>query len=93
MARASSTYRAIKAVIAAGIGSETPGFSCGNLRSIATVGFFPDGSLAEAAKHRGIAQIALHYGVSRDDCRSLLPDPQAAAKTPLGVALDLFAED
>jgi hypothetical protein len=55
--------RAVKALTAAGVGiarkrlphrrsSKTLCFHCGNLRSIPTVSFFPDGSLAEAAKHR-----------------------------------------
>jgi hypothetical protein len=95
----------VKAVTTAGVGiarkrlphrrsSEMLGFRCGNLRSDATVSFFPDGSLAEAVKHRVVASIALQYGVPRDNIRrSLLRDPQATAKTPLGVALDLFAED
>ena len=59
-----------------------------------TVSFFPDGSLAEAAKHGAVASIALQYGAPHDNLRRvLLRDPQGAAKTPLGVALDLFAED
>jgi hypothetical protein len=97
--------RAVKAATAAGVGiarkrlphrrsSEILGFRCGNSRSVATVSFFPDGSLVEAAKYRAVASIALQCGVPRDNiCRSLLRDPQAAARTPLGVTLDLFAED
>jgi hypothetical protein len=106
--RARSTFRQrdrTKAVTAAGVGiarkrlphrrsSETLGFRCGNLRSVHAVSFFPNGSLAEAAKHGAVASSVLQHGVPHHNIhRALLRDLQGAAKTPLGVALDLLAED
>jgi hypothetical protein len=85
--------------------SETLSFCCGNFHYVATVSFFPDGSLAEiflnnsmagsdsdsAAKDSAVvASIALQYGVPRDTIRrALLRDPRGVAASPLGVALDL----
>jgi hypothetical protein len=89
--------------------SETLSICCGNFRYVATVSFFPDGSLAEIFLNKGkagsdsdgaakdsavVASIALQYDVPLGTIRrALLRDPQGVAATPLGVALDLLPED
>jgi hypothetical protein len=88
--------------------SETLSFCCGNFHYVATVSFFPDGSLAEiflnndkagsdsdsAAKDSAVvASIALQYGAPLGIIRrALLRDPQGVAASPLGVALDLCSK-
>jgi hypothetical protein len=83
-------------------------FICNDLKYVATVSFFPNGSLAEifignskagsqsdsAAKDSAVVcSIALGYGVPLDVIRhALLRDGHGHASSPLGVALDLIAE-
>jgi hypothetical protein len=83
-------------------------FVCNDLKYVATVSFFPDGSLAEifisnakagshsdsAAKDSAVVcSIALQYGVPADVIRkALLRDAHGAPSSPLGAALDLIAE-
>lgn len=82
-------------------------FTCNDLKYVATVSFFPDGSLAEvfignakagshsdaAAKDAAvICSIALQYGVPLETIRrALLRDLRGVASSPLGVVLDLIA--
>lgn len=82
-------------------------FSCNDLPYTATVGFFPDGRLAEifiqnrragshsdaAARDSGIVcSLALQSGVPVDTIRhALLRDARGIASSPLGAALDLIA--
>jgi hypothetical protein len=89
--------------------SETFDFECNGLRYTATVSFFPNQTLAEifignakagshsdaAAKDSAVvASIALQYGVPADVIRNaLLRDGRGIASSPLGVALDLLADD
>jgi hypothetical protein len=84
-------------------------FECNALRYVATVSFFPDGSLAEiflsnakagshsdgAAKDSAVVcSIALQFGVPVDVIRhALLRDAQGNASSPLGVALDILANE
>lgn len=83
-------------------------FICNDLKYVATISFFPNGSLAEifignakagshsdsAAKDSAVVcSIALGYGVPLDVIRhALLRDAHGHASSPLGVALDLIAE-
>jgi hypothetical protein len=89
--------------------SEQISFECNALRYVATVSFFPDGRLAEiflsnskagshsdsAAKDSAVVcSIACQYGVPVDVIRkALLRDAHGVASSPLGVALDLLAND
>jgi hypothetical protein len=82
-------------------------FVCNDLKYVATVSFFPDGTLAEifignakagshsdsAAKDSAVVcSIALQHGVPVDVIRhALLRDAHGVASSPLGVALDLLA--
>jgi hypothetical protein len=81
-------------------------FECNALRYIATVSFFPDGRLAEiflsnakagshsdsAAKDSAVVcSLALQYGVPVDVIRKALL--RGNASSPLGVALDILAND
>lgn len=84
-------------------------FVCNDLKYVATVSFFVDGRLAEiflsnakagshsdsAAKNSAVVcSIALQYGVPLDVIRrALLRDAQGCASSPLGVALDLLADE
>src|SRR5262249_4200447 len=83
-------------------------FECNQLHYTATISRHADGRLAEifisnakagshsdaAAKDSAVvASIALQYGVPVDVIRhALLRDPRGVASSPLGVALDLLAE-
>jgi len=83
-------------------------FSCNGLRYTASIGRFPDGSLAEifvsnakagshsdaAAKDAAVVcSIALQHGVPVETIRhALLRDPRGVASSPLGAALDLIGE-
>jgi hypothetical protein len=85
--------------------SENFSFGCGR---IATVSFFPDGSLAEvflnvgkagsdidsAAKDSAVvASIALQHGVPLGTItHALLRDPHGRASSPLGISLDTLAQ-
>jgi hypothetical protein len=84
-------------------------FGCGSFTYIATVSYFPDGTLAEifigngkagsgsdtAAKDSAVvASIALQFGVPLEMIRrALLRDSQGCASSPLGCALDVIAGD
>ena len=84
-------------------------FDCNGLRYTATVSYFADGRLAEifignrksgshsdsAAKDSAvICSLAAQYGVPLDVIRrALLRDARGNASSPLGVALDIIAED
>jgi hypothetical protein len=84
-------------------------FECNALPYVATGSFFPDGRLAEiflsnakagshsdsAAKDSAVVcSIALQFGVPLDVIRQALPrDARGVASSPLGVALDLIAND
>jgi hypothetical protein len=88
--------------------SQQLSFVCNDLKYVATVSFFPDGSLAEiflgnakagshsdsAAKDSAVVcSIALQHGVPVDVIRhALLRDARGVASSPLGVALDILAE-
>jgi hypothetical protein len=88
---------------------ETRNFECHGLPYAASIGRFPDGRLAEiflsnskagsdsdaAAKDSAVvASIALQHGVPVDVIRkALLRDAQGRASSPLGVLLDLLAEE
>jgi hypothetical protein len=79
-------------------------FTCNDLNYIATVSFFPDGTLSEvflgnakagshsdsAAKDSAVVcSIALQYGVPIDVIRkALMRDSRGKASSPLGEALD-----
>ena len=83
-------------------------FTCNRLSYVASIGRFPDGSLAEifisstkagsdsdaAAKDLAVvASIALQFSVPVDVIRhALLRDQRGIASSPLGVALDIVAE-
>jgi hypothetical protein len=89
--------------------SQQLAFVCNDLKYIATVSFYPDGRLAEifisnakagshsdsAAKDSAVVcSIALQFSVPLDVIRhALLRDARGVASSPLGVALDLLAED
>ena len=89
--------------------SESFGFECNGLKYTATVSWFDDGRPGEVflgnhkcdshadacAKDAAIiASIALQHGVSLDALRkSLLRDSRGRPSTPIGVALDLLAND
>jgi hypothetical protein len=89
--------------------SETFGFECNGLHYTATISRFDDGALAEiflgnaksgshsdaAAKDSAVvASIALQYGVPVETLRhALLRDGRGVASSPLGVALDLIADE
>jgi hypothetical protein len=82
-------------------------FVCNDLRYVATVSFFPNGSLAEifignakagshsdsAAKDSAVVcSIALQHGVPVDVIRhALLRNAHGVATSPLGAALDMLA--
>jgi len=84
-------------------------FDCGRHRYIATVSYFPNGELAEiflgngragsdvdaAAKDSAVlASIGLQYEIPLSVLRkALLRDVHGKASSPLGIALDLIAED
>jgi ribonucleoside-diphosphate reductase alpha chain len=88
---------------------ETFSFECNGLHYAATISRFPDGRLGEiflgnakagsdsdaAAKDSAVvASIALQYGVPVDVIRkALLRDSCSVASSPLGVALDIIAEE
>jgi ribonucleoside-diphosphate reductase alpha chain len=88
--------------------SETFSFECNDLKYLATISRYPDGTLAEifisnakagshsdaAAKDAAvICSIALQYGVPLDVLRkALLRDARGTASSPLGAALDLIAK-
>jgi len=88
---------------------ETRNFKCNELPYTASLGRFPDGRLAEifignakagshsdaAAKDSAIvASLALQFGVPLDVIRkALLRDSHGRASSPLGVLLDLLAEE
>jgi ribonucleoside-diphosphate reductase alpha chain len=83
-------------------------FTCNGLAYTASIGRFPDGSLAEvficnskagshsdaAAKDAAVVcSIALQHGVPVETIRhALLRDGNGLASSPLGVALDLIGE-
>lgn len=89
--------------------SEQFTFQCNALIYTATASFFPDGRLAEiflsnakagshsdsAAKDSAVVcSIALQYGVPLDVIRhALLRDAHGVASSPLGVALDIIADE
>lgn len=89
--------------------SETLAFECNGLKYVATISRFADGRPAEifinnakagshsdaAAKDSAVvASIALQFGVPVDVIRhALLRDGQGRASSPLGVALDILAEE
>jgi hypothetical protein len=89
--------------------SQNLSFECNGLRYTATVSFFPDGRLAEifignrksgshsdsAAKDSAVVcSIALQFGTPVEAIRkALLRDARGVASSPLGVALDLIAEE
>jgi hypothetical protein len=89
--------------------SQTFAFECNHLHYLATVSFFPGGKLAEifisnakagshsdsAAKDSAVVcSIALQHSVPVDVIRhALLRDSHGRASSPLGVALDLIAEN
>jgi hypothetical protein len=84
-------------------------FVCNDLRYVATVSFFPGGRLAEiflgnakAGSHSDsaakdstvVCSIALQFGVPVDVIRhALLRDARGVASSPLGIALDLIANE
>jgi hypothetical protein len=84
-------------------------FECNALRYTATISYFADGRLAEifignrksgshsdsAAKDSAVVcSIALQHGVPLDTIRrALLRDARGNASSPLGVALDLLAQE
>jgi hypothetical protein len=86
----------------------TFGFECNGLRYTATIGFYDDSRVGEIflGNHRAdshvdacardsaiLASIALQHSVPLDVLRkALLRDGQGRPSTPIGVALDLFAE-
>jgi len=88
--------------------SKTFALECNGLHYLATVSQFADGRLAEifisnakvgshsdaAAKDCAVvASIALQHGVPVNViCHALLRDAQGKASSPLGVALDVVAE-
>jgi ribonucleoside-diphosphate reductase alpha chain len=88
--------------------SETFNLECNGLRYAATISRFDDGRLAEIflANHKSgsqadanardsavVCSLALQHSVPVDVIRrALLRDPRGAASTPLGVALDMIAE-
>jgi hypothetical protein len=83
-------------------------FECNSLRYTCTISRFSDGALAEifignakqgsqsdaAAKDAAVvASIALQYGVPLETIRkALLRDARGVASSPLGVALDIVAD-
>ena len=83
-------------------------FRCNGLSYVASIGRFPDGTLAEifisstkagsdsdaAAKDSAVVcSIALQFGVPADVIRhALLRDQRGIASSPLGVALDLIQQ-
>jgi ribonucleoside-diphosphate reductase alpha chain len=87
---------------------ETFSFTCNNLNYTASIGRFPDGSLAEifisntrSGSHSDavgrdsavVCSLALQGGVSLETIRhALLRDSQGRPSSPLGAALDLLAE-
>jgi hypothetical protein len=87
---------------------ETFVFECNDLRYVATISRFPNGELAEifinnakagshsdsAAKDSAVVcSIALQHGVPIEIIRkALLRDSHGRPSSPLGAALDLFAE-
>jgi hypothetical protein len=87
---------------------ETFSFTCNNLDYTATISRFPDNRLAEiflsnrranshsdaAAKDSGVVcSLALQHNVPLETIRhALLRDSQGHPSSPLGVALDLLAE-
>jgi hypothetical protein len=89
--------------------SQQLAFVCNDLKYIATVPFFPDGTVAEiflsnakagshsdsAAKDSAVVcSIACQYGVPVDVIRkALLRDARGVASSPLGCALDILAAD
>ena len=89
--------------------SETFNLECSGLRYTATIGFFSDDQIGEIflSNHRAdshadacardaaiLASLALQYGVPLDKLRkALLRDMNGNASTPIGVALDLIAQD
>ena len=88
--------------------SESFTFVCNDLSYRATISHFPDGRLAEiflsnckAGSHSDAAArdgavvclLALQHGVPMETIRhALLRNPSGVAASPLGVALDLLAE-
>lgn len=84
-------------------------FESQGLKFTATVGHFSDGNLAEVfiRNHKAgsmaginacdaavVCSIALQYGVPLDVIRrALMRDPRGNASGPLGVALDVLADD
>jgi ribonucleoside-diphosphate reductase alpha chain len=86
----------------------TFGLQCNGLAFTATAGFFPDGRIGEIflGNHRAdshadacakdsaiLASIALQHGVRLDVLRrALLRDHRGNASTPIGVALDMLAD-
>jgi ribonucleoside-diphosphate reductase alpha chain len=88
--------------------SESFSFECNGLKYTATVSWFDDGRLAEiflsnckAGSHSDAAardsavvcSLALQHGVPMETIRhALLRNPSGVAASPLGVALDLLAE-
>jgi hypothetical protein len=84
-------------------------FECNALRYTATVSYFADGSLAEiflnnskAGSHSDVAardaaivcSLSLQFHVPLDTIRrALLRDGRGNASSPLGVALDLLAQE
>jgi hypothetical protein len=89
--------------------STTFGFECNGLRYTATASWFGDGRLAEVflGNHRAdshadscakdsaiLTSLALQHGVPLDELRkALLRDARGHPSTPIGVALDLLAEE
>jgi ribonucleoside-diphosphate reductase alpha chain len=89
--------------------SQTFAFQCGGMNYAATVSRFDDGRLAEifltnhkigsdadaAARDSAVVcSIALQHGTPVETIRkALLRDARGVASSPLGMALDLLAED
>jgi hypothetical protein len=88
--------------------SVTFNFECAALRYTATVGFYSNGQIGEIflGNHRAdshadacakdsaiLASVALQYGVPLDVLRrALLRDQRGNASTPIGITLDMLAE-
>lgn len=88
---------------------ESFSFTCGRMNYVASISKFADGRLAEifitnhkvgsdadaAAKDSAVvASIALQFGVPVDVIRkALLRDARGVASSPLGVALDILADE
>jgi hypothetical protein len=88
---------------------ETFSFECAALRYTATISRFDDGRISEIflSNHKAgsqtdtnakdsavVCSIALQYGVPVDVIRkALLRDARGTASSPLGVALDMLAEN